>query len=135
MNIALTAHNSKKELMVQFCIAYAPILRQHHLIATGTTARYVEHNAGLTVESLMTGVQGGYEQLFDRVVHNKVDLLLFFRDITGATADDCLVPLLRRCDAYAIPYATNMGTAEILVRSLEQDAFEWRTILNEEFNF
>ena len=55
MTIALVAHDSKKELMVQFCTAYRHILAQHHLIATGTTGRLVEENVGLPVQKFLPG--------------------------------------------------------------------------------
>ena len=81
MTIALVAHDSKKELMVQFCTAYRHILAQHHLIATGTTGRLVEENVGLPVQKFLPGGHGGGQQIMARIACEEVDMLLFFRDI------------------------------------------------------
>ncbi|MEG1773925.1 MAG: methylglyoxal synthase, partial [Oscillospiraceae bacterium] len=63
MNIALIAHNSKKELMVQFCIAYSGILSQHNLCATGTTGKLVAEATGLRIFRFLSGEQGGDQQI------------------------------------------------------------------------
>ena len=67
MIIALVAHDAKKELMVQFCTAYRHILSQHRLIATGTTGRLVEENAGLAVQKFLPGGHGGDQQIMARM--------------------------------------------------------------------
>ena len=84
MTIALVAHDSKKELMVQFCTAYRHILAQHHLIATGTTGRLVEENVGLPVQKFLPGGHGGGQQVMARIACEEVDMLLFFRDPIAA---------------------------------------------------
>ena len=84
MTIALVAHDSKKELMVQFCTAYRHILEQHHLIATGTTGRLVEENTGLSVQKFLPGGHGGGQQIMARIACDEVDMLLFFRDPIAA---------------------------------------------------
>lgn len=84
MTIALIAHDSKKELMVQFCMAYRHILEQHRLLATGTTGRLVEENAGLKVTKFLPGGHGGAEQIVARIACEEVDMLLFFRDPISA---------------------------------------------------
>ena len=76
MTIALIAHDSKKELMVQFCMAYRHILEQHRLLATGTTGRLVEENAGLKVTKFLPGGHGGAEQIVARIACEEVDMLL-----------------------------------------------------------
>ena len=75
MTIALVAHDSKKELMVQFCTAYRHILAQHHLIATGTTGRLVEENVGLPVQKFLPGGHGGGQQVMARIACEEVDML------------------------------------------------------------
>ena len=80
MNIALTAHDAKKELMVQFCIAYCGILSRHNLCATGTTGKLVEEATGLSVHRFLSGPQGGDQQIAARISCNEIDLLLYFRD-------------------------------------------------------
>ena len=80
MNIALIAHDRKKELMVQFCMAYCGILAKHNLCATGTTGKLVSEATGLKIERYLPGMQGGEEQISARVSYNEIDLVLFFRD-------------------------------------------------------
>ena len=79
MTIALIAHDSKKELMVQFCTAYCRILSQHKLVATGTTGKLISEATGLQIQRFLAGVQGGDQQIASRIACNEVDLLLFFR--------------------------------------------------------
>ena len=80
MNIALTAHDAKKELMVQFCIAYCGILSRHNLCGTGTTGKMVSEATGLQLQRFLSGQQGGDQQIAARIACNEIDLLLFFRD-------------------------------------------------------
>ena len=84
MTIALIAHDSKKELMVQFCTAYCRILSQHKLVATGTTGKLISEATGLQVQRFLAGVQGGDQQIASRIACNEIDLLLFFRDPINA---------------------------------------------------
>ena len=85
MHIALIAHDSKKELMVQFSIAYCGILSKHRLCATAGTGKLVSDATGLPVVRFLSGDQGGCEQISSRISCNEVDLLLFFRDPMRAT--------------------------------------------------
>ena len=80
MNIALMAHDSKKELMTQFCIAYCGILSRHSLCATGTTGKLVAEATGLEIQRFLSGSQGGDQQIASRIACNEIDLLLMFRD-------------------------------------------------------
>jgi methylglyoxal synthase len=130
MNIALMAHDAKKELMVQFCIAYCGILSRHQLTATGTTAKLVSEATGLKVRSMMAGAQGGDQQLVSLVGCDEIDLLLYFRDplsIAQTMSGD--MNLLRMCDSHNIPVATNIATAEVLIHGLERGDLEWRDVL------
>ena len=108
MTIALIAHDSKKELMVQFCTAYCRILSQHKLVATGTTGKLISEATGLQVQRFLAGVQGGDQQIASRIACNEIDLLLFFRD----------------------PMATNIATAEVLIHGLERGDLDWRDIVH-----
>ena len=118
MNIALIAHDAKKELMVQFCIAYCGILSRHNLCATGTTG-------------FMAGSQGGDQQISSRISCNEIDLLLYFRNPIGAKATEPdEASLLRLCDVYNIPYATNIASAEAMIHALENGDLDWRDIVN-----
>lgn len=131
MTIALIAHDSKKELMVQFCTAYRHILEQHRLLATGTTGRLVEENTGLAVTKFLPGGHGGAEQIVARIACEEVDMLLFFRDpISAKPSEPNEMNLLRICDVHNIPVATNIATAEVLIHGLEHGDLDWRSIIH-----
>ena len=131
MNIALIAHDAKKELMVQFCIAYCGILSSHHLCATGTTGKLVSEATGLDIVRYMSGSRGGDQQITARIACDEIDLLLFFRDPMTAKANEPNdMDMLRLCDIRGIPGATNIATAEVLIHGLERGDLDWRNIVN-----
>jgi len=130
MEIAIIAHDLKKELMTQFCIAYCGILSKHNLCATSITAKYISEATGLEIERLLTGEQGGSAQIASRVAYNEIDILLYFRDTRqGAEPDEGEYELLRLCDAYNVPVATNIATAEVLITALDRGDLDWRQYL------
>ena len=136
MNIALIAHDSKKELMVQFYIAYCGILSKHRLCATGTTGKQVSEATGLSIQCYLSGSQGGDQQIAARISCNEIDLLLFFRDpISAKPHEPSEANLLRLCDVHDIPVATNLATAEALIHSLERGDLDWRDIVNPSTRF
>ncbi len=127
MNIALIAHDVKKELMVQFCIAYSGILAQHNICATGTTGKLVSEATGLEITRFLSGPQGGGEQIASRIAYNEIDMVLFFRDpITAKPSEPNDITILRLCDVHNIPIATNIATAEVLIHGLERGDLDWR---------
>lgn len=132
MNIALMAHDSKKELMTQFCIAYCGILSRHNLCATGTTGKIVAEATGLKITQFLSGPQGGDQQISSRITCNEIDLLLMFRNPIDPKAHE---PndntLLRLCDVHNIPVATNIATAEALIHALERGDLDWRDIVKQ----
>jgi len=131
LNIALIAHDTKKELMVQFCIAYCGILSKHRLCATGTTGKMVAEATGLSIQRYLSGSQGGDQQIAARISCNEIDLLLFFRDpISAKPHEPNQANLMRLCDVHNIPVATNIATAEALIHSLERGDLDWRDIVN-----
>lgn len=131
MNIALIAHNSKKELMVQFCIAYCGILSHHNLCATRNTGKLVHEATGLELFRYMDGAEGGEQQIAARIASNEIDLLLYFRDpLTGSGRTMDEANLLRLCDVHNIPVATNIATGEALIHALERGDLDWRNIVN-----
>ncbi len=131
MNVALIAHDAKKELMVQFCIAYCGILSRHNLCSTGTTGKLVAEATGLNITRYMSGSQGGGEQITARISCNEIDLLLFFRDpLTVKSNEPNDYDMLRLCDIRGIPVATNIATAEVLIHGLERGDLDWRNIVN-----
>ena len=131
MTIALIAHDAKKELMVQFCIAYCGVLSKHTLLATGTTGKLVSESTGLQIIKFLAGSQGGSQQIASRIGCDEIDLLLLFRDPLNPKPNE---PdenvLLRLCDVHNIPVATNIATAEMLIHGLERGDLDWREIVH-----
>ena len=131
MNIALIAHDRKKELMIQFCIAYCGILAEHSICATNTTGRLVSEATGLPVSLYMSCNQGGAQQIGARIAYDELDLVLFFYD--PAVPEDyasSVTDILRLCDRHNVPFASNVATAEVLIHGLKRGDFAWRDIVN-----
>ncbi len=131
MVIALIAHDSKKELMLQFCSAYCDILSKNKLFATENTGRLVAAATGLRVTRFLSGRQGGGQQIASRITYGEIDALLFFRDpfsLRETEVND--VEMLRLCDMHNVPFATNVASAQILIRGIERGDLDWRQIMN-----
>ncbi len=131
MNIALIAHDKKKELMVQICIAYCGILSKHNLFATGTTGRLVAEATGLKIHRFLSGAQGGDQQIGARIAYNEIDMVIFLRDpLSESRSEPDLAGILRLCDIHNVPLATNAATAEVLIHGLNRGDLDWRDIVN-----
>ena len=109
MNIALMSHDRKKELMVQFCIAYCGILSKHTICATNTTGRLVAEATGLPVQLFLSHEHGGSQQIGARIAYNEIDMVLFFSDPQSNDLDADLKYITTLCDQYNIPFATNVA--------------------------
>ena len=131
MEIAIIASDRKKELMTEFCMAYQGILCKHNLYATESTGKYISDATGLTIECMLPGGSGGIEHLSSRISYNEIDLLLYFRNPLGAPQyNEAEHNLLRLCDIYNVPVATNIATAEALILALDQGSLDWRELVN-----
>ena len=128
MNIAIMAHDKKKELMVQFCTAYKGILAKHTLSATSTTGKLVAEATGLPFTLYLSRNQGGEQQIGARIAYNEIDLVLFFTDpgTNDPKAEQNLLSIERLCDMHNVPYATNLATAEMLILGLARGDLDWR---------
>ncbi len=127
MNIALIAHDAKKTLMQNFCIAYRGILSKNELYATGTTGRLVEEVTNLSIHEYLVGHLGGEQQLCAQIEHNQLALVIFLSDpLTQRHSEPDVNNVVKFCDVYNIPLATNLATAELLVKSLDRGDLEWR---------
>ncbi len=127
MNIGLIAHESKKKLMQNFCIAYRGILGKNTLYATGTTGRLIEEVTNLTVHKYLPGHLGGVQQLAADIESNLIDLVIFLADPMSTNSRDMsIVNIQRQCDIHNIPLATNLATAEVLVLALDRGDLDWR---------
>ena len=129
MKIALIAHDRKKDNLIQFAIAYRDILAEHKLYATGTTGSMIEAETGLPITKFRSGPLGGDQQIGAMIANNDMDMVFFFRDpLTAQPHEPDVMALVRLCDLYHIPLATNMGTAEILLKGLQEGFVDWRKI-------
>ncbi|WP_273125984.1 methylglyoxal synthase [Metabacillus sp. HB246100] len=133
MKIALIAHDKKKVDIVQFVEAYQPIFKDHELFATGTTGLRIQEATGLSVHRFQSGPLGGDQEIGAMIAKNEMDMVIFFRDpLTAQPHEPDIAALIRLCDVYSIPLATNMGTAEVLVRGLDRGDFHWRTLIHKQ---
>ncbi len=127
MNVGLIAHDSKKKLMQNFCIAYRGILSKNTLFATGTTGRLIEEVTNLNVYKYLAGHLGGVEQMCTDIEQDQLDLVIFFREpVSPKRTDPDGSNIIRMCDLHNIPIATNLATGELLVKALERGDLEWR---------
>lgn len=129
MNIGLIAHNSKKKLMQNLCIAYRGILCKNELYATTTTGRLIEEVANLNVHKFLAGHLGGVQQMCSQIEQNQLDMIIFIRDPqTPQSHEPDVNNIFRLCDMHNIPLATNLATAEMLIKSLERGDLDWRDV-------
>ena len=124
------SNDSKKELMVQFCVAYCGILAGHSICATKTTGNLVAEATGLPVALCLSANQGGSQQIGARIAYNEIDLVLFFCDPDDELGQSRVNEISRLCDRYCIPFATNVATAEIMIQGLGRGDLGWREIVN-----
>ena len=129
MNIVLIAHDSKKKLMQNLCIAYRGILSKHEIFATETTGRLVEAASGLNVHKVHAGHLGGVEQLITRIDSNEMDMVIFMHDPQiQRMHDNAYYNVFITCDNHNIPIATNLASAELMIKALERGDLDWRSL-------
>ena len=129
MKIALIAHDKKKDSLVEFAIAYKTILQQHELYATGTTGLRIQEEVGLPITRFRSGPLGGDQQIGAMIANNEMDMVFFFRDpLTAQPHEPDVTALVRLCDVYKIPLATNLGTAEVLIKGMQKGFADWRLV-------
>ena len=129
MKVGLIAHDSKKKLMQNFCIAYRGILTRHELYATGTTGSLIQEVSNLRIHKFLPGETGGVRQLASQIQQGTLDMIIFLRNPNPSMEEETEVnSVLRLCDMYNIPIGTNLATAELLIHALERGELEWRNI-------
>lgn len=127
MKIGLVAHDSKKILMQNFCIAYRAILAKNEVFATGTTGRLVEEATNLPIYKYLAGHLGGEKQLGSQIENNDIDLVIFLRDpFSPKPHEPDVNNVVQLCDMYNIPLATNLASAELLIKALDKGDMDWR---------
>jgi len=121
-NIALIAHDGKKQEMLQWCETNKEILKKHKLCGTGTTARMIADHVGLRIRGYNSGPLGGDQQIGAKIVEGNIDMVIFFSDPLAAQPHDPDVKaLLRIAQVYDIPIANNVSTADFIIRSSLMD--------------
>jgi len=127
MKIGFIAHDAKKRLMQDFCVAYESILAKHELYATGVTGRLIEDATNLKVKKFISGTVGGIEQFCAQIDDNDMDLVIFLRDPTHPYMHEHKISSISKsCDTFNIPLATNLATAELMILALDRGDFEFR---------
>jgi methylglyoxal synthase len=115
-SVALIAHDKKKLDLALFARDHADILRRFPIIATKTTGGVLRDKAGLTVELVQSGPNGGDLQVGARIAEGGVLAVIFFRDpLTAQPHEPDVSALMRICDVHQVPLATNLATAEAIV--------------------
>jgi methylglyoxal synthase len=131
LEIALIAHDRKKDEMVNFVTAYEHVFKPHKLYATGTTGQRIMDATSLRVHRFASGPLGGDQQIGALVAENVMDFVIFLRDpLMAQPHEPDISALLRLCDVQGIPVATNIATAELLVKALERGDFAWRELVH-----
>jgi len=130
LNIALIAHDKKKQQMVNFTKKYKNMLKNHKLCATGTTGKIINEETNLEIKRYLSGPLGGDQQIGSKIACDEIDLVIFLRDpLTAQPHEPDILALIRLCDVHSIPVATNITTAEILLESLHKEENpNWREI-------
>ena len=130
MNIALIAHDRKKETIIEFCKAHKEILSRHSLYATGTTGKLISGETGLEIHRFLSGPLGGDQQIGAIIASGKMNLVIFFRDpLTAQPHEPDVSALLRLADVHCVPLATNVSTAKVMLDSLEYGKVEWEELI------
>ena len=120
MRIALIAHDKKKEEMIEFAKKNESILKKVELVSTGTTGLKVMENTDLKIYRYKSGPLGGDQQIGALIPVHQIDMIIFFRDpLTAQPHEPDISALLRLCDVYKIPLATNEATAVMLMKGIE----------------
>lgn len=129
MNIALVAHDQMKNTMVGFCIGYEEILKKYGIYATGTTGKRIMDETSLNINRLASGPLGGDQQIGSLIVGQEIDLVIFLRDpLTSQAHETDIQALIRLCDVYHVPVATNLASAEIFIKALDRGELSWREV-------
>jgi methylglyoxal synthase len=117
--VALIAHDKQKTLILEFARAHRDVLARFPLVATATTGKLLNKELGLEIECLLSGPMGGDQQIGARIAEERIAAVFFLRDpLTAQPHEPDVSALLRVCDVHNVPLATNLGSAEALVRAL-----------------
>ena len=129
MRIALIAHDKKKQKMINLASQFKEVLATHEIYATGTTGTMIMGETGIKINRMKSGPLGGDQQIGSMIANSELDLVIFLRDpLTAQPHEPDVSALLRLCDVTNIPLATNISSAEIMLRALERNEIPCRKI-------
>lgn len=139
LNIALVAHDARKDELAEWCTHNAQWLCKHNLFGTGTTAKILsnirclnenDEHFYLSVKPLLSGPVGGDQLIGGMIAQGEIDILIFFCDnlITQGHYQD-VGALVRLASLYNIPFATNRTTADMIVTSPLTDDENYKPIV------
>ena len=118
----MIAHDKKKDKMIKLTTKFKEVLSKHELYATGTTGTLIMGETGLKINRMKSGPLGGDQQIGSMIAESELDLVIFIRDpLTAQPHDPDVSALLRLCYVTNIPLATNISSAEIMLRALENE--------------
>ncbi len=118
--VALIAHDAKKDAMVQLSGQFKEVLSRFPLVGTGETGKRIEDETGLTVKQMQPGPLGGDQQIGGMIASDEILAVVFLRDpLTARPHEPDVSAFLRLCDVHAVPVATNVTSARILLDSLQ----------------
>ena len=129
MRIALIAHDKKKQKMINLAVQFKDVLAKHEIYATGTTGTMVMGETGIKINRMKSGPLGGDQQIGSMIANSELDLVIFLRDpLTAQPHEPDVSALMRLCDVTNIPLATNISSAEVMLRALERNEIPCRKI-------
>ena len=118
--VALIAHDSKKNEIVEWCLKNKSALEKFELCGTGTTSKRISEATGLAVKGYLSGPLGGDQQIGALVAEGKIDFVLFLCDpLTAQPHDPDVKALLRIANVYNVAIATNVATADLIINAPE----------------
>ena len=127
MKIALIAHDKKKQKMINLAVQFKDVLAKHEIYATGTTGTMVMGETGIKINRMKSGPLGGDQQIGSMIANSELDLVIFLRDpLTAQPHEPDVSALMRLCDVTNIPLATNISSAEVMLRALEREEIPCR---------
>ncbi|MDY0278861.1 MAG: methylglyoxal synthase [Acholeplasma sp.] len=122
MNIALIAHDKKKNQIIEFVKKNEKAFARHRLYATGTTGKLLMEATNLVINRKKSGPLGGDQEIGSMVANGKLDMVIFFRDpLTAQAHEPDISALLRLCDLYEVPLATNEKSAVLFIEHIENN--------------
>lgn len=121
MNVALVAHDNRKDDLVELVSRFKEIFDEHNLYATGTTGKRIVEATGLEVYRFLSGPLGGDQQIGARITTGEIDVVIFLRDpLTAQPHNTDVEALVRLCDVHHVPIATNQGSAELFLKAMKR---------------